>query len=327
MLNYIEETLHVHCFQINLPLEEIVLPLYMDLYEMVPVRIDDVQVLFISPREALSDTSSIRKHMEKLQASTGCFISLLLNDITDARKKSFLENHIAFVVNENQIYLPFLAVYLQKKLKEKRETIEKFTPAAQLLFLYYFHQNKKELVTTAFAAQFNLSKMTTTRALRQLEATKLFEIKKGKVKNTNILVCKISKKEELFWKIEPFLINPVKDIFYIDKAELREDEKLLAAGDTYLSMWTMIGASKVSCWALYGKKSDYKTATRDLVDIKNQRMVQLWKYNPRLAGSTSANDPISVYMSYADCTDERVNKEKKILISKAIEDSNADTWS
>ena len=35
---------------------------------------------------------------------------------------------------------------------------------------------------------------------------------------------------------------------------------------------------------------------------------------------------IAVMLS-AQCTDERVNKEKKVLISKAIEDSDADTWS
>lgn len=327
MLNYIEETLYVKCSQITLPLEEIVLPVYMDLYDLLPVRIDDVQVLFITPREVLSDVSSIKKHMDKLHASTGCFVSLLLNDISEARKKSFLENHIAFVVNENQIYLPFMAVYLQEKLKEKKETIEKFTPAAQLLFLYYFNQNKRELSTTGFAKQFNLSEMTTTRALRQLEATKLFEIKKGNIKNSNILVSKILRKEELFWKIEPFLINPVKDVFYIDKAELKEDVKLRSAGDSYLSMWSMIGEGKVSCWALFGKRSDYKTATNELVDIKNQRMVQLWKYDPLLTGTISDNDPVSVYLSYSDCTDERINKEKKVLISKAIEDSDADTWS
>jgi len=49
MLNYIKETLNIKCSQINLPLEETVLPIYMDLYEMLPFRIGDIQVLFITP--------------------------------------------------------------------------------------------------------------------------------------------------------------------------------------------------------------------------------------------------------------------------------------
>lgn len=326
MLNYIEQTLNLKCTHINLSLEEIVLPIYMDLYELLPVKIDDLQVLFLTPKGALANVSSIKKHIEKLQNVTGYFPAFLLDDISDLRKKSFIENRIAFVVNDNQIYLPFMAINLQEKLKERKEVIEKLTPAAQLLFLYYFNQNQRELPTTGFASRFNLSEMTTTRSLRQLEATGLFEVKKGSVKNSNLLICKLSKKEELFWKIEPFLINPVKDIFYIDKDELKTDDKLLAAGDTYLSMWTMLGDSSVQCWALYGKKSDFKTATTELIDTKKQKMMQLWKYDPKLAGSKSANDPISVYLSYSECTDERINKEKKVLITKAIEDSDADSW-
>ena len=51
----------------------------------------------------------------------------------------------------------------------------------------------------------------------------LFEIKKGTITNSNLLVTKVKDKEELFNKIEPYLINPVKNFFYIDKEELNNN--------------------------------------------------------------------------------------------------------
>lgn len=326
MLDYIQKTLNINCSPVNISLQNIILPLYFDLYELIPVKMDEIQVLFMKPRENLLDISSIKKHMQKLQSVTGFFSVLYLDVITYSRKKSFLENHIPFVVENNQIYLPFMAVCLQEKLKSKNEKKESFTPSAQLLFLYFFYQNNKELPVTGFAGKFNLSEMTTTRALRQLEYTGLFEIKKRSSKNSNILKCKILKKEDLFWSIEPFLINPVKDVFYVDKEELKSEEKLQAAGDTYLSLWTMIASGNIQCWASYKKKSEYKTATNDLFDSEKQALIQLWKYDPKLTGSSNESDPISVYLSYMDCSDERINKEKKLLIKKAIEDTNADSW-
>ena len=117
MLNYINEVLNINCSQIDMPLDKIILPLYLDLYEIQPISLDGVKVLFITPRETLSNVKAVKKHLEKMQSLSGCFVSLLLNDISETRKKSFLENHIPFVVTNNQIYLPFMAIYLQEKNK------------------------------------------------------------------------------------------------------------------------------------------------------------------------------------------------------------------
>ncbi|MBQ5877528.1 MAG: hypothetical protein IIW71_07010, partial [Treponema sp.] len=94
MLNYINEVLNINCSQIDIPLDKIILPLYLDLYEIQPISLDGVKVLFITPRETLSNVKALKKHLEKMQSLSGCFVSLLLNDISETRKKSFLENHI-----------------------------------------------------------------------------------------------------------------------------------------------------------------------------------------------------------------------------------------
>ena len=326
MLNYISEVLNINCSQIDMHLEKIILPLYLDLYEVQPISLDGVKVLFITPRETLSNVKALKKHLEKLQTLSDCFVSLLLNDISEKRKKSFLENHIPFVVTNNQIYLPFMAIYLQEKTKTKIEAISQLTPAAQLVFINFFKQNSRELAVASLAKKLQFSEMTTTRALRQLVATGLFEIKKGSITNSNLLVTKIKDKKELFNKIEPYLINPVKNFFYIEKEELKNKE-LLPSGTTYLSMFSMLGREELETWAFYGKSTDFKTATNELTDISKQAKIEIWKYNPKLVCLEGTNDSISVYLSLKNSTDARISKENKKLITKAIGDSNANTWS
>lgn len=327
MLDYIQQTLNIDCSQISMPLDQLILPLYKDLYELIPAKVGNQNVLFITPRNEFPDVRALGKHMDNLKTMTQCFVALFLDSITEVRRKALLQKHIPFVVENNQIYLPFIGIELQEKLKLQQEEIRQFTPATQLLFLYYFNQNKIALPAQDFVSKLNYSQMTITRALRQLKATGLFQIQKGSVKNSNILVCTIADKRELFYKIEQYLINPVKDIFYINKEELKKDNKLVAAGDTYLSFFTMISTNDINTWAYYGSPSDFKTSTKELVEVSKQAKVEQWKYAPGLAGTLSNNDPLSVYLSFNGCTDERINKEKKQLITKAIEDSNADTWS
>ena len=326
MLNYIKEVLNINCSQIDMPLDKIILPLYLDLYEIQPISLDGVKVLFITPRETLSNVKAVKKHLEKMQSLSGCFVSLMLNDISEKRKKSFLENHIPFVVTNNQIYLPFMAIYLQEKNKTKIEAVSQLTPAAQLVFINFFKQNSRELAVASFAKKLQFSEMSTTRALRQLVATGLFEIKKGTITNSNLLVTKVKDKEDLFNKIEPYLINPVKNFFYIYKEELNNKE-LLPSGVTYLSMFSMLGKEELDTWAVYGKATDFKTATSELTDVSRQARIEIWKYNPKLVCLEEKNDSISVYLSLKNSTDARISKENKKLIAKAIGDSNANTWS
>ncbi|MBQ1198552.1 MAG: hypothetical protein IIX47_08140, partial [Spirochaetaceae bacterium] len=235
------------------------------------------------------------------------------------------ENHIPFVVTNNQIYLPFMAIYLQEKNKTIIEAVSQLTPAAQLVFINFFKQNSRELAVACLAKKLQFSEMTTTRVLRQLVATGLFEIKKGSITNSNLLVTKIKDKKELFNKIEPYLINPVKNFFYIEKEELKNKE-LMPSGTTYLSMFSMLGREELETWAFYGKSTDFKTATNELTDISKQAKIEIWKYNPKLVCLEGTNDSISVYLSLKNSTDARISKENKKLIIKAIGDSNGNTW-
>ena len=45
MLNYISEVLNINCSPIDMALDKIILPLYLDLYEIQPISLDGIKVL------------------------------------------------------------------------------------------------------------------------------------------------------------------------------------------------------------------------------------------------------------------------------------------
>lgn len=92
-------------------------------------------------------------------------------------------------------------------------------------------------------------------------------------------------------------------------------------------MFSMLGKEELDTWAVYGKATDFKTATSELTDVSRQARIEIWKYNPKLVCLEEKNDSISVYLSLKNATDARISKENKKLITKAIGDSNANTWS
>ena len=53
---------------------------------------------------------------------------------------------IAFIVDGKQIYLPFMAAYLQERCDAEKSDREEILPSAQMLLLYFIYEGAKEHV-------------------------------------------------------------------------------------------------------------------------------------------------------------------------------------
>ncbi len=61
-------------------------------------------------------------------------VVLVLEQITARQKEYLLREKIAFIVDGKQIYLPFMAAYLQERCDaEKKSDREEILPSAQML--------------------------------------------------------------------------------------------------------------------------------------------------------------------------------------------------
>jgi hypothetical protein len=100
-------------------LDKIILPLYLELYEIYPISLDGVKVLFITPIEILTNVKALKKHLEKLETPSLYFVALFLNDISESRKKVFLKIifHLLLKITK---YIYHLWLYICKKKQKQK---------------------------------------------------------------------------------------------------------------------------------------------------------------------------------------------------------------
>ncbi len=133
---------------------------------------------------------------------------LVLEQITARQKEYLLREKIAFIVDGKQIYLPFMAAYLQERCDAEKSDREEILPSAQMLLLYYIYEGAKELSTSQAAKDLDLTPTSISRASKQLEGMGFLRSRKIGVQK--ILLFGKNSAKELFYKAEKVLLNPVK---------------------------------------------------------------------------------------------------------------------
>ena len=139
-------------------------------------------------------------------------VVLVLKEITWRQKEYLIRERIPFVVENKQIYLPFMALYLQERCSAEKQQYEEILPSAQLLLLYFIYSGAQELSTSQASKELGLTPTSISRASRQLEEMKLVQTRKTGVQK---ILFSMDSPKELFQKVHKKLISPVKRTVYI----------------------------------------------------------------------------------------------------------------
>ena len=89
-------------------------------YILQRVYLDAQKAVFLYPKSELEQIVTLKKHLERVQKSADCPVILVLEKITARQKEYLLRDKIAFIVEGKQIYLPFMAVYLQERCSAEK---------------------------------------------------------------------------------------------------------------------------------------------------------------------------------------------------------------
>ncbi len=147
-------------------------------YRLQKVSLDGKKAVFVYPKTELEAIDVIKKHLKRIQSAMEASAILVLDHLTYRQKQYLLRDHIPFVVDGKQIYLPFMAVYLQQRADSERPEITEILPSAQLLFLYYVYHGCGELLTSEAAEALLFTATSISRASRQLEDLGLVQTEK-----------------------------------------------------------------------------------------------------------------------------------------------------
>ncbi len=284
-------------------------------YRLRKVTIDGNQAIFVYPKNELDSVNHIRKHIERIEREVNAPAVLVLDRLTYRQKEYLLRDRIPFVVDGKQIYLPFMAVYLQERSDSERIKVKSLLPSAQLLLLHFIYEGCKGMLASDACKALSLTPMSISRASRQLEEMRLITIQKRGVQK--VLISNETP-QNLFNTAKSFLNNPVKRIIYVDKKEIQE--QLLKSGESALAEYSMLNPSELECYASGSISRWEKYSTKELQSSENQCAVELWRYDPKILSKGDCVDRLSLALSLQENHDERVEAVTEDILNELWRD-------
>ena len=272
-------------------------------YRLQMVSMNEQKMIFLYPKTELEQIEVLKKHIARVQKNENLPVVLVLKELSFRQKEYLIREKIPFIVDGKQIYLPFMAVYLQERCSAEKKTMEEILPSAQMLLLHFIYGGAQELSTSQAAKDLELTPTSISRASRQLEEMGLLHIRKVGVQR--IMQSEDSPKT-LFQKAGDKLLNPIKRTVYIPK-ELVGIE-LLESGYSALAEYSMLNTPNVRCYASERISQWKDVMTNSLLNSQVQVAVEMWRYNPRKLSTRNIVDELSLALALREDADERVEE-------------------
>lgn len=278
-----------------------------DKYNFYEMSILGAHCILLVAVEEMPNIDQLQKHIKQIKNLTDHQIVLFYKDITRYRRKSLIESRIAFVIEDGQMYLPFLGLDLRKVQEHVEEEMKKFTTPAQIAYLYFLYHKDEVVNTTDFAQKLGFNLMTASRALNELYHANLITYEIGGMTGRSKAYKRI-KDPDYFLRGRDYLKTPVRKTIYTNARPIGA----LTAGLEALADLSMINPPSYPVMAMdrgkLNKDQIEEVKNKDL--IKDAKLVQLelWDYDPKLFSNNSHVDLLSLFVSLKEVNDERVEQ-------------------
>lgn len=269
-------------------------------YDIHNLKIHNISIALLSTNE--DDIGSIKKHLNLFEQSLSIPVVLHIEHISSSTKKYLIENGIPFV-SEESIYLPQLLIHFNDfKEYYKKVRSKKLSKLAQTILISLIINRQHEIDINSSATMFDVTKMSTSRALNELVDFKYLNVETLGRKKEYFLKQSIGI-EKLFMELK----DPVVDRIYIKSEDLNYfDEKVVASYSALTKYSNIINNQPI--YAIekehFNKllKKDNPITIYDKGYDNNLIQLELWRYRAQIADNDIA-DPISLYMSLKDKID------------------------
>ena len=241
----------------------------------------------------------------------------LAEAVSAFNRKRLIDQRTPFLVPDNQLFLPGLAVDLRETFRAAREirAPEHLAPAAQKVVLAaLLGKGVEDVSASLLARRLKYSVMTMSRAFDDLEHAGLAEIRDaGKERRLHLVAH-----GERLWRLAlPALRSPVRK----SRRLQRLSGKLpgLAAGESALAEYTALAepraptvAVAASAWPRVAARFGVPADQWDEAGV----IVETWSYDPEALTEGPLVDRLSLYLSLRGHEDERVNRGLESLLEE-----------
>lgn len=304
-MTYIEKVLHCPVVIQEYTTSKKLPPVISNNYKLKTVVIDGRKCIFAEPSADIS-LSAIRKQQKILENLTGMICVLELPKINGYAKERLIEEGIPFVIQEKQIYLPFLGVALSREDERIIKPCERISFLTQKLLLTSIYEKWEDVSVTKAAERLSVAKISVTRCYDEIEALGLPYIKK---KSRSRLFSVNGSTKEMWEQIKDVLRNPILRQFQF-KNDINHGGIL--SGISALGAYSMLGDNPFPIYAVSKKeigallmKNELLCSSADMPGCVIQELGYIIKsdLNPAI-------DPLSVALMITDSerSDPRVSK-------------------
>jgi DNA-binding MarR family transcriptional regulator len=278
-------------------------------YEIAQCSLMGTEFMALLVPDASPTPAAMAKQADWLHQRTGLRCLFILESVGGYERKRLIENRIPFLAPGQQLYLPDLGLNLREQFREPRRKNLKISPAAQVVVLACLLRRldpESEFTGAGLAEQLGYTKMTMTRALDELRQLELVECEgERRFARHHFLITG----RDLWEKARPVLRSPVKKRVYVDEWFTGCDFK---AGESALEDLTMLSAPPRAIWAITSDewKQIQKEPGLHLIPEVSKDLahaeLEVWHYDPRLLAEKPLVDRLSLALSLAHISDDRV---------------------
>lgn len=257
------------------------------------------------------------KHMRQVSFIDKDEICVVARSLPTYVRKRLIEKGIAFVIPKVQMYLPILGMDLRSRARKKKPvSVESFSPATQVVLIHWLLGRFKDAANTplGLSKQLSYSAMSVSRAFDELQSSEIAHVElSGRKRFATFL----EDRKTVWQKALPYLSNPISRIVHI-RDNGRNRQNMLPAGVTGLSVWSMLNKPNYPEYAMSRDSFKKMAEERVLEEDPGSCVLQIWRYNPKILKVDGQVDPFSLYLSFENETDERVDLALEEMLGRFL---------
>ena len=256
--------------------------------------------------------SVFMKQKQQLRAYCDLPVVICFDRITSYQRKCLIEGRQAFIVPENQLFMPFLGIALQEHFKAATVAGKQLTAMAQYILLYFIYdKNGGYHSKLGISKELDISLMNVTRGVQELEELGLLVTRK---KGRSSMVTMSMERQALLDKAKDYLRNPVQKRLYVKAEDWILD--LPKAGMEAKLVKTVGRGEKDSLGHViraiekreYLKCADMITSIDPAWDTEETYVeLEVWRYAPTRFTGKHIVDSISLSLSFLGEDDSALN--------------------
>ena len=247
---------------------------------------------------------------EQVESVVGMPVAVLFdNSLIYIQRERLINQGVYFIISDKYAFLPSLIVNAQLKKKEK---LNRLTPVAQYLLLYYLSDgiSKDKYTIKELEKITPYNYVAVARAVASLEDCELCQTEIDNTRTKHIRF--VSDKRELWKKSQQYLFSPVKKVLYSD---FKPEGNYSVGGTNALSHYSHLNPEEYETMAIWEKS--FVLTDGKYNEIEGFYKIEVWKYPTSMPNQDNRFvDKLSLFLAMKNEPDPRIEKELEIMIEE-----------